>query len=260
MDDKIDFPEKPGYGRSAIRFVQSRLYEMAVAVKNVLEARGIPYMLAYGSLLGAVRHRGFIPWDDDFDFNLFDDGYDEAIAALKAELPPGMFVEDADTEPKYFHGWAHVKDLHTCAHCQRWQHDNAYAHRGVHLDLYRIKRMRGRDVAGYLMAENEAYLRRRRQHGLISDTEIAHRLSHLDAPCAVPPEMDEVEGYALINIYKCKFIPCDVVLPLRRYEFNGVEFMGPDSADCVLKSIYGDYWQLPPYEKRLPSFDRVERI
>ena len=260
MDVKIEFPEKPGYGKDAIRFVQSRLCEMAVAVKNILEAHGIPHMLAYGSLLGAVRHQGFIPWDDDFDFNLFDDSYDAAIMALKAELPQGMFVEDASTEPKYFHGWAHVKDLHTCAHCHRWQHDNAYAQRGVHIDLYRIKLMRGRDVAGYLTAENEAYLQRRRKHGLISESEFAHRLSKLDASYVIPPEMNDVEGYALINMYRCKFIPRDFVLPLKRYAFNGVEFLGPDSADDILKSLYGDYWQFPPYEKRLPSFDRVERI
>ena len=99
MDEQID-----------IKRVQKVLLEMGTAVASILEANSIPYMITYGTLLGAVRHKGFIPWDDDFDFYLFDDTYDDAIEILRSELPKNMFLEDSKSEPLYFHGWAHVKD------------------------------------------------------------------------------------------------------------------------------------------------------
>jgi lipopolysaccharide cholinephosphotransferase len=84
---------------------------MASIIEEILDRHGIPHMLAFGSLLGAVRHRGFIPWDDDFDFLIFNEYYSEAIEVLRTELPDDCFLEDEKTEPKYFHAWAHVKDL-----------------------------------------------------------------------------------------------------------------------------------------------------
>ena len=69
---------------------------MAVVIRDILESHNIPYFITYGTLLGAVRHQGFIPWDDDFDFYLFDDSYDKAIHALRAEMPVNMFLEDED--------------------------------------------------------------------------------------------------------------------------------------------------------------------
>ena len=51
--------------------IHDRLYYVAKSVIAVLEKHDIPYSLAYGTLLGAVRHQGFIPWDDDFDLWLF---------------------------------------------------------------------------------------------------------------------------------------------------------------------------------------------
>ena len=74
-----------------LRQVQQRLIEMADAVTAILDRRGIRYLMAYGSLLGAVRHQGFIPWDDDIDIAMSVEDEHRFEEVAPKELPPHLF-------------------------------------------------------------------------------------------------------------------------------------------------------------------------
>ena len=100
-----------------IRRTQNRLLEMAKQVTAILDKHNIRYTMYYGTLLGAIRHKGFIPWDDDFDLGVLDEQYDEGMEWLRMEMPESLFLEDGKSEPLYFHAWAHVADLKTMAKC-----------------------------------------------------------------------------------------------------------------------------------------------
>ena len=62
---------------------QAKLLEMLKDVSEVMRAHDIPFYLAYGTLLGAVRHHGFIPWDDDVDIYVFEKDLDRIAEAMK---------------------------------------------------------------------------------------------------------------------------------------------------------------------------------
>ena len=184
-----------------------RLYHLAKAVIVILERHNIPYSMAFGTLLGAVRHQGFIPWDEDFDLWLFDDTYDEAIEYLRAELPEDMFLEDAKSEPNYFHSWAHVKDVNSLAPHSRYQHDDSYEHKGLYIDLYKLTRMKESELWDFLNSENRKYIMRRKDLGLISDEEYNTRMQKLaenEKEHAVYDGDTDEEIYSLISPYKCK--------------------------------------------------------
>lgn len=151
-----------------IQRVHGRLLYMATSIRDVLNSHGIPYLMSYGTLLGAVRHKGFIPWDDDFDLFLFDDSYDEAINHLRQELPEDLFLEDKDSEPLFYHGWARVKDLKTKVEKRISLNTNAYKHQGLDVDLFRLKKMKEDEEQLYRATEHLLYLNRLQQHGLIS--------------------------------------------------------------------------------------------
>ena len=246
------------YTQKEVKKVQARLLEMAVAISVVLEKHQVPYFLTYGSLLGAVRHKGFIPWDDDFDLYLFDDSYESAMTVLKEHLPDDMFLEYWDSEPNYFHSWAHVKDMNSRTECELFPHDGHYAHQGISVDLYRIKKMPYSLVESYRIDENIAYLVRRKQKGLIDSKEYETKMSLiLDKKEHLVKQNDNHLVFATV-LPILETIEVNDILPLRKYMFEEFEFYGPSNADSFLTQRYGDYMTLPPVKERKPHYSRVE--
>ena len=77
-----------------IRTLQLRLLPVLECIDKVCREHHLRYYLCAGTMLGAVRHRGFIPWDDDFDYVVFEDDYEKASEALRRELPPKYILHD----------------------------------------------------------------------------------------------------------------------------------------------------------------------
>ena len=259
MKDYIDFPTKPNYGKKELKLVQNRLLEMAVITTSILEKNGFKYIIAYGTLLGAIRHKGFIPWDDDFDLFLFDDEYDEAIKTLRKELPQDIIVHDKLSDPIYWPGWSRLRDTNSECFATLFPDDNAYKYKGINLDLYRIVCVDRNDAELYRKRENIEFICRKKYSGLLNKEKF-HTL--FDQWCK---EYNSLLINKKDNCGEKVFTFCiddyvyeyNDVFPLKRYEFEGVVFFGPNNYDAVLKAAFGDYLKLPDYEKRLPHYDSI---
>ena len=70
-----------------LRKLQLVLLDMMKDIDEICEKNDIHYVLLYGSILGAIRHDGFIPWDDDLDIGVTRDEYEKFIHALEKDLP-----------------------------------------------------------------------------------------------------------------------------------------------------------------------------
>lgn len=249
-----------------IRRTQNRLLEMAKQVTAILDKHNIRYTMYYGTLLGAIRHKGFIPWDDDFDLGVLDEQYDEGMEWLRMEMPESLFLEDGKSEPLYFHAWAHVKDLKTMAKCDYYLQDNLYSHHGLSIDLYRIKRVKVRELCDEADKEYLKYIARRRTLGLMTDEEYERRLEFygnidnwfwMDASnCETIDQLDR-EVYSNIYTSRTK-LELEDFLPFKRYTFEDTEFWGPQNYDAILKVFYGDnYMQLPEERDRKSHYSEV---
>ncbi len=108
-DKMIDFPED--YFKTEVRdgFTVSSMMKKAWAgqlevletIRNICERHNILWFADYGTLLGAVRHKGFIPWDDDMDIGMTRDNLNKFIMYAKDELPHGYKLLCMDLEPEY---------------------------------------------------------------------------------------------------------------------------------------------------------------
>lgn len=242
----------------SIKEVQERILDIAKSVKDILEKNNIPYFITYGTLLGAVRHKGFIPWDDDFDFFLFEDTYDEAMEVLRKQLPEKYFVEDEKTEPLYFHGWNCVKEHGTDA-VFRNPNGNVYSHRGLSIDLFKACLRPENMEKAFHIDQHMEYLKRKYSKGLMEKSEYEERMDGLmkekdNLPKNTIPSDKLVYMYP--DIYGDKIFP-EELFPLQQYKFEDTEFLGPKNADVFLRRCYGEYMEIPPVDKRVSHYKNV---
>jgi len=260
--DMINFPTTNQYSRTDVKKVQKRLLEMAEIATKILDCNNIPYMISYGTLLGAVRHKGFIPWDDDFDLFLFDDNYDQALRCLRKELPTDIIVHDRETDPIYWPAWSRLRDIHSRTHATQFPDDNAYRYTGINLDLYRLRQVPRALVDIQIKQMGIEFLVRKHSVGMLSDSEYQEKFDlwtrEYTALVAQKPEQVDLADRVYSFLADMPLVEVGDVFPLQKYQFEGIEFWGPNNADALLSTSYGDYMQIPPYEKRRPHYDHVE--
>ncbi len=249
-----------------LKRVQKRLIKIACVIEEILNKHNIPHCIMYGSLLGAIRDGGFIPWDDDFDFTVFNEYYDDALDCLRSDLPDWLFLEYKDTEPKFFHAWARVKDLNTVVEAGHYLQDNAYAHHGLAVDLLRLEKVKLCDLCARGEDEFIYYVSRRIALGSMNEDEAQERWNRLAKSTSYfwsnkikSEDVDSIkrEVYASIYINRM-YYEIDDFFPLKKYKFGDVEFWGPNKGEEILTKCYGDYMTLPPEEKRIPHYSKVE--
>lgn len=80
---------------------QKKLLELTDEIAQICDANGIVYYLAGGTTIGVLRHRGFIPWDDDMDIMMTRDNWDKFLAATKDNLPPGRALMCQENSRSY---------------------------------------------------------------------------------------------------------------------------------------------------------------
>lgn len=249
------------YTQEDVKKVQKRLLEMAIVIRDILESHHIPYFLCAGTLLGAIRNKGFIPWDDDFDMYIFDENYAEAMAVLQKELPESMFLENEQTEPKYFHAWAHVKDTNSICHCEQFPQDSFYEHKGISIDLYRYMTMKQKDWASFKYTAGIHYLDKRFEYGFISKEDYILRKMQLkcqvlDRDLLVTNPEEQI-FCAANSKYMMRY---ECIFPLSKVLFEDNDFYAPHNPDEFLTKVYKDYMSLPPVEQRKPHYSSVKFI
>ena len=108
--------------------------DLLIELKRVCDKNGIKFWLAYGSMLGAVRHKGFIPWDDDLDVAMTRADYKKLRAACDKDLDPEYEYQDWDVDTAFGFGYAKLRIRGT--HFVEQNAVDSSAHNGIFIDIF----------------------------------------------------------------------------------------------------------------------------
>jgi lipopolysaccharide cholinephosphotransferase len=253
---------------SELRKLQLRMLDILLAVTRICDKHHLPYWISGGTLLGAVRHGGFIPWDDDIDIELLRPDYKKLLKILPDELPDNLYLQTPD-EKSYRLLFSKVRDRHSIIRSE--EEDMArYKEKGVYIDIFSEERSYRwmKNIVDFFYGRAFRRLKRGRPfHSLRYFYE--YTVSLLLYPlgillmciargvCAITKPDNILHSYGIGNStnHNARYM-----FPVGKIAFEGYEFSTPKEADTYLKKQYGNYMSIPPKEQRATHFMRVEYV
>lgn len=255
-----------------LKRLQKTELDMLVQIHNVCEALGIKYVILYGTLLGAIRHEGFIPWDDDIDIIMNREDYDLFLREGQKLLPNNLLVQHYSIEPEAYNYYIKVRNTNTLF----LENDNKSFNmcHGIFVDIFPFDR-----ISSFCFIPKIEYYRRK----LFNITAGCYSIDYIDSirnplkkkfgliihhifcsKCSISTFFGKEEAFRrkmnshgrdtyLLDFFAWKgTVSYEDLFVRQLYLFEGFNFYGPKNSDKILKQCYGsNYMELPPVESRI---------
>lgn len=251
--------------------------DMLVSIDEFCQKNNINYSLSSGTLIGAVRHQGYIPWDDDIDIMMHRDDYERFVSTFNGTFNH-LSLLAPELDLNYYAPYANVYDNRTLLT------EDGNGHRGlsigIKIDIFPIDSVPS-DIDDYMRIMgkvnqlNHIMYIKRLENVFKSNQQFKYILTVLilkvlyscipysylqkkvrDIAISDTYRRGESEyvDNVVYNIYskKCPRFKRSVLESYIRLPFEGREFSVIKNYDVVLRTMYGDYMQLPPEDKRIP--------
>jgi len=264
---------------------KGKLLELLIKFDSFCKEHELRYFLSGGTLLGAVRHKGFIPWDDDIDVMMPRPDYNK-LKALTAEMEQekaGIYAFDYTNEPSYFYPFLKVVDPHVFIVPQlyeRYRPSIVPDYYNLFLDVFPLdgiaenkfrqflfflrfrtyKKLITLSIrrVGYLFSGSNIFFRIIKTILLTPPILISRLFGHVYflrkiETLSTKVDFDESRlAGAIVGMHgKKELLDKSQFNETVKLEFENLFFNAPVGYEQYLKSIYGDYMRLPPEKDRL---------
>ena len=244
------------------RKLQLRILDIVKDVDKICRENDIDYYILYGSALGAIRHQGFIPWDDDFDIGMTFDNYVKFLEICEKKLDKNKYyVQTPEKEKNYYLSFSKIRDIRTTLIEEG--NENIDIVRSVYIDVFPLVGIPNNKIKERILKINRAFMLsanmnvinnkflrcifdiilkifgRRKILKYTTKRCFKYNTNDCEYWCSIADGDGYIQNKIKREIYgKPKYVKFeDIMLPV------------PENTDKYLKNIYGDYMKIPSEEQ-----------
>lgn len=249
--------------------VQKVILSIYKEVAKICNENKIPYYAIGGTCIGAIRHKGFIPWDDDLDIAVPIEYWDKLFKTLEEELPSNLYLYHSDNVKPYHFIWLKVCDKDT-TFIEKSEYGIEEAFKGVFIDIMPISGIPSRHQNNFIkklqrLRRDNIYMRFSGNYstkkGYIYDKMFKIVRKLLPFNYFSKKYISELKNYPLLDsdytgyVWHAEWLP-RLIFPSMfflssiEWPFEDTTIPVPREYDKYLSQQFGDYMQLPPENKR----------
>lgn len=268
--------------KSNIELLHEADLEIVKKVVDLCDRYQLMYYMLGGSMLGAIRHKGFIPWDDDMDLGMPRRDYERFLELAPKELGNSLKIVNYKTDSDYHYYITRVLDINSKVVESRFESEGKYTNLSIDIfpldgtpnnfilrKWYCFKLMSHRAMASLHYKNVIAIKKRTWQERLLlwimlklPTEKMFNHYNQLEKCDNLLKEYEMfVSQYSgnMMGAYKTKeLIPTEWYGTSSFYDFEGLKLRGIKEYDKYLTQLYGDYMQLPPEDQRGKHFRIIE--
>ncbi|MBD5355784.1 MAG: LicD family protein [Bacteroides sp.] len=246
---QAELREKFNPDGSRLRNIQLRQLEMLKYIDSVCGRIEAKYWLSSGTCLGAVRHGGFIPWDDDIDIEMLESDYARLIDYLRKHETDEFVLQTHEDDPNYIMDFAKLRDKTTHVN-ENFGIDKLYKYQGLYIDIFRMTPSNSVKLHYFCgrLRVLEVYCKRWAMNSRIGKCvfPLLRVLNNLIIGIIKPIDRINAKSqlrHPLGSVFlkaRCKEDVQDTI----RIPFEGILLPVPRNYDAYLKKLYGEYMEL----------------
>lgn len=235
---------------------QAVMTDMLKVIHQICEENDIKYWLSDGTLLGAIRHKGFIPWDDDTDIGMLREDYERFVSIIAEKLPAPYKVQSKENQTHGLHNWCKIMYMDDF----EWVDWNGNWTKGLSIDVFPF------DYAK--IPEKTTAVKLINRLASIKNPLEVNNLKTFGQRCI--HKLNLHKFYSLFNreaeyitygmetpYYGWSFFKTSEIFPLRSGEFEQENFPIPHNFDHYLTKLYGDYMKIPDKKDRVSHMAKL---
>ncbi len=242
-----------------LREIQKKMLDMLIELDRICKTHNIKYSLEGGSLLGAVKYGGFVPWDDDIDVVMTRENYEKFKSACKTDLNSGFFLQNTDTEKLHPLNYSKLRTNDTIYMQKNYAHLDI--HHGLFLDVFPLDYVDKKTFRGWCSLLGLFFGARTRKLNIRMKQPKWKKLIYSVVSIMPISWINNILNLVFKALGKKKteyvFEMCSPVLSnsfqkASRYEeyteleFEGRKFMVIKDYEALLKEKFGDYMNTEP--------------
>ncbi|BDU49688.1 LicD family protein [Haliovirga abyssi] len=253
-----------------IQLIELRIFKI---FDYICKKNNIEYWRDWGNLLGAVRHKGFIPWDDDIDIGMTLENYQKMIEIFPKKLPKDIFFQTPKTDKNYDNiEGIKLRDRYSNLNIDD---KSPKIHNGIFIEVFPVYKVPSNKILQKLQISlYRNLISCRIEKGNKLKLKVRRGISKFITNFISFEKLDE----KILNMYKLTknymyrhalhssskevdyYFSKDSIFPLKEIEYEGYKFRSVNDYDEYLKTAFGDYMKLPPENERGERHMKLDEV